>query len=279
VQPQLRSARQGLDGLLSSVEDPAAKKRLGDLLRPPILCATKVIVRGPTGPMGEQWSTQVWPAIHSLLERYPFNRAPNAHRDDPATFESFAAFFRPPDGTLGAFVTGPLSEYVTTGAAGVPIAKPGYIVDDDLLSCLKGCETITEAFFPTGEERGTKLAVLVDWSAPDITDVRFSIGSKVTALTKGEWSPSQKWAGEEARLSYNEAGTSQQILGRGSFSLFDLFDQLGGLRPTVTANYVARSTSIPLTVKVRSESRQDPLGADFFSRLRCPAEIHPTARP
>jgi type VI secretion system protein ImpL len=278
VQPQLRTARQGLEGLLSSVEDPAAKKRLGDLLRPPILCATKVIVGGPTGPMGEQWSAQVWPAIHSLLDRYPFNKAPNAHRDDPATFEAFAAFFRPPDGTLGAFVTGPLSEYVTAGAAGVPVAKPGYIVGDDLLSCLKGSESITEAFFPTGEERGTKLAVLVDWSASDITDVKFSIGSKITVLTKGEWSPSAKWAGEETRLSYSEAGTSQQILGRGSFSLFDLFDQLGGLRPTVTANYVARSTSFPLTVKVRSESRQDPFSADFFSRLRCPAEIHPTAR-
>lgn len=279
LQPQLRTARQGLDGLLSGVEDPAAKKRLRDLLSPPISCATQVVVRGPTGAMGDQWSTQVWPQIHGLLDRYPFNRAPNAHRDDPATFEAFAAFFRPPDGTLGAFVSGPLSEYVTSGAVGVPVAKPGYIIGEDLLSCLKGCQIIADAFFATGEERGTKLAILADWSAPDVTDVKFSIGSKVTPLTKGEWSPTLKWAGEEARLSYNQSGTSQQILGRGSFSLFDLFDQLGGLKPTMPANYLARSTSLPLTVKVRSVSRQDPFGADFFSRLRCPAQIHPMARP
>jgi type VI secretion system protein ImpL len=279
LQPQLRSAKQGLEGLLTSVEDPAIKKRLGDLLRPPVLCATQVAGGLPSGTVSEQWNKQVWPALRALLDRYPFTKAPNAKRDDPASFEAFAAFFRPPDGTLGAFVTGALSEYVTAGAAGVPVAKPGYIVGDDLLSCLKGCQGITQAFFPTGEERGTKVAVLVDWSASDITDVKFSIGSKVMALTKGDWSPSVKWAGEEARLSYTQTGTFQQISGRGSFSLFDLFDQLGGLKPTVAANYVARSTTLPLTVKLRSEARQDPFGADFFSRLHCPAAISPTLRP
>jgi type VI protein secretion system component VasK len=204
--------------------------------------------------------------------------APGALRVDAANFEAFAALFRPPDGSLWAFVSGPLSEYVTPGASGGPVAKPGYVVGDDLLSCLKACQSITEAFFPLGEERGTRLAVLVDWSSPDITDVKFSLGSKVMPLTKGDWSPTAKWAGEEARLSYNQAGTSQQILGRGSFSLFDLFDQLGGLKPTVTANYVASSTTLPLTVKLRSESKQDPFSADFFTRLKCPAEINPVPR-
>jgi type VI secretion system protein ImpL len=279
VKPQLRTAMQGLEGLLSSVEDPATKKRLGDLLKPPISCASKVIINGARGPISEQWRKQIWPPLQSLLERYPFNRAANAHRDDPATFDAFAAFFRPPDGTLGAFVTGPLAEYVTSGAAGAPVDKPGYVVGDDLLSCLRVSQDITEAFFPTGEEqRGTKLAVLVDWSVPDISDVKLTIGPKAIPLAKGDWSPTVKWAGEEARLSYTQAGTFQQISGRGSFSLFDLFDQLGGLKPTVTSNYVARSTTVPLTVKVRSESRQDPFVAGFFGQLRCPAEIHPMVR-
>jgi type VI secretion system protein ImpL len=278
VKAQLRTATQGLDGVLSSVDDSATKRRLRDLLSPPLSCAIQVIVHPvPTGP--DPWSTQVWPALKSLLGGYPFSKAPNVHRDDPASFEAFAAFFRPPDGTLGAFVTGPLSEYVSPGPAGVPVARPGYIVGDDLLSCLNASQRITQAFFAPGEDRGTRLAVLVDWSAPDITDVKFAIGAKVMTLTKGEWSPSTKWAGEEARLSYTEAGTSQQVTGRGSWSLFDLFDLLGGLKPTVTANYVARSTTLPLTVKVRSESRQDPFAADFFGRLHCPAEVHPAVRP
>jgi type VI protein secretion system component VasK len=279
VKPQLRTAMQGLEGLLSSVEEPATKKRLADLLKPPISCASKVIINGTRGPISEQWRKQIWPPLQSLLERYPFNRAPSAHRDDPATFDAFAAFFRPPDGTLEAFVAGPLAEYVTSGAAGVPVDKPGYVVGEDLLSCLRVCQSITEAFFPRAEEqRGTKLAVLADWSAPDISDVKFTLGPKFMPLTKGDWSPTFKWAGEGARLSYTQSGTFQQISGRGSFSLFDLFDQLGGLKPTVPSNYLARSTTVPLTVKVRSESRQDPFGGDFFARLRCPAEIHPMVR-
>jgi type VI secretion system protein ImpL len=280
VKGQVQKAMSELEGVLSSVDDSATKDTLRHLLTPPIECPISVINHPAGGPDGggDPWRTQVRPALQSLLDGYPFNKAPKAHRDDPASFEAFAAFFRPPDGTLGAFLAGPISDCVTLGPDGAT-AKPGYVVDADLLACLKNSESMMQAFFPTGEERGTKLAILVDWSAPDITDVKFSIGPTVMPLPKGEWSPSLKWAGQQVRLSYTEAGTFQQLTGRGSFSLFDLFDQLGGLTPTVTANYVARSTTLPLTVKVRSESRQDPFSPDFFGRLHCPTDARCTVRP
>ncbi|MCL2449485.1 MAG: hypothetical protein FWD17_11105, partial [Polyangiaceae bacterium] len=61
-------------------------------------------------------------------------------------------------------------------------------------------------------------------------------------------------------------------LGRHSFSLFDLFDHLGGLRPSSgRAHYT--SDCPPLTLKVRPEGKVDALRADFFLRLRCPADI------
>jgi type VI secretion system protein ImpL len=281
VKPQLTAARQGVEGLLSGIEDPAMKAGLGKLLMPPIEAANAVVHRSLSGSISDAWKQQVWPGLHPMLGRFPFNKGPNVRREDAPNFEAFAAFFRPPDGILWAFVKEPpFSDYVIQGAAG-PIAKPGAdLVGADVLSCLTVAQDITDAFFPPNEERGTKFAVLVDWSAPDITDAKFSVGAKAMVLTRGEWSPTIKWAGEDTRLSYSQAGTqSQQIIGRGSFSLFELFDQLGGLRPTVARNYVARPSTLPLTVKVRSEAKKDPFSPDFFSRLQCPAEVHPTPRP
>jgi type VI protein secretion system component VasK len=280
VEPQLVTARQGVEGLLNSVQDAPTKTSLTKLLTPPILAAKRVVLGGLSGTTADGWNKQVWPAISELVQRYPFNKGPNVRREDAANFEAFAAFFRPPDGTLWAFVKGPLfADYVTQGASGAPIAKPGYVVGGDVLTCLTAAQEITDAFFPPGEDRGTKLAILVDWSSPDITDVNFTLGSKSTPLSRGDWSPTMKWAGEGVRISYSQAGTSQQILGRGSFSLFDLFDQLGGLKPTVSRNYVARSTTLPITVKVRSEAKQDPFEPDFFARLHCPEEVHPMPKP
>jgi type VI secretion system protein ImpL len=280
IQTQLGTARRGVEGLLGGVDEPA-KGRLRKLLMPPIDAAKVVADRGHGGTISDGWRQQVWPFLAPLVDRYPFNRAPNARRDDAAGFEAFASFFKTPDGVLSAFVKGPLAEYVIQGAT-TYISKPGSpAAGGDLLSCLGVAQQISDAFFSSGEERGTKLAILVDWSAPDITDAKFLIGSQATPLVRGEWSPTLRWAGEEARLTFAQAtGQSQQIRGRGSFSLFDLFEQLGGLRPGgAKGNYVAKSSSWPLIVKLRSESRQDPFGDDFFSRLHCPAEIQFSSGP
>jgi type VI secretion system protein ImpL len=278
VQPQLATARRGVEGLVNGVEEPT-KDRLRKLLLPPVEAASGIVNSGVGGTISEGWNKQVWPVLHSLAETYPFDRAPNAHRENAANFEVFASFFKPPDGTLWGFVKGPLSDYVMQGVTSY-IVKPGAAsVGGEVLSCLGVAQEITDAFFAPGEDRGTKLAVLVDWSASDITDPKFSIGSKVTPLARGEWSPTLKWSGEETTLTFSQAGNqSQEIRGRGSFSLFDLFEQLGGLKPGgASRNYVAKSSSWPLIVKVRSESKEDPFGADFFSRLRCPSEVHPIA--
>ncbi|HEV3190336.1 MAG TPA: type VI secretion system membrane subunit TssM [Polyangiaceae bacterium] len=281
VKPQLTAARQGVEGLLGGIEDPATKAGLRKLLMPPLEAADVAVHRGLSGSISDAWKQQVWPTLHPLLGKFPFNKGPNVRREDAANFEAFAAVFRPPDGILWAFVKDPpFGDYVIQGAAG-PIPKPGAdSVGADVLSCLSVAQEITDAFFPPNEERGTKFAVLADWSAPEIADAKFSVGSKVMALTRGEWSSPIKWAGEDARLSYSQGGTqSQQVIGRGSFSLFDLFDQLGGLKPTVPRNYATKQSTLPLSIKVRSEARRDPFSPDFFSRLQCPAEIHPTPRP
>jgi hypothetical protein len=139
-------------------------------------------------------------------------------------------------------------------------------------ACLSAANEITHAFF--GDEPGMKLSVQVDWSASDVTEAKLWIGEKATVLPRGQWTAGLRWNGERARLEWQQAGQPTQEIGRHGFSLFHLMLQLGGLHATGSAGRgVYRAEAAPLTVEVRSDGRLDPFRPDFFTRLRCPADI------
>ena len=142
-----------------------------------------------------------------------------------------------------------------------------------MIKCLNVANEITGAFF--GAENGLKLAVLVDWSAPDVTEAKFLLDKKPTPLARGQWSP-VKWSGEsDVTLEWVQGGLPQDARGHDSFALFDLWKTLGGLKPAGVGVYSAQSP--PLTVKVRPVGDNDAFRADFFSRLECPPEIQTDA--
>jgi type VI protein secretion system component VasK len=196
-----------------------------------------------------------------------------------ASFEDFRGFFGP-DGTLWGFVKGNLADSVELDDAGYS-PKPGAPpLGGDLLSCLSVAQEITDAFFPAGDDPGLRFALEVDWSAPDLTEAKFYVGDKPTALPKAQWSSPLKWNGEGVRLEWTQGGRATQQIGRHSFSLFDLFEQLGGLKAsTIGRRGVYQTDFPPLVVKVRAEGKRDPFQATFFSRLHCPEEISIASQP
>jgi type VI protein secretion system component VasK len=270
LQAQFATAKRGVEGLLDGIEEPT-KGRLKQLLMPPVEGTARVGTSQGVHSASDDWKTTVWDALHTeLIDHFPFNSG--IHVREAANFDQFVSFFQP-DGILWGFVHTRLADWIEPGAHGY-VVKPGAdALGGDLLTCLSVAQEITDAFFVPGEDRGMKLSVHADWSSPDVTEAKFWIGGKATPLPKGEWSPTLKWAGEDARLDWTQSGHVTQQIGRHAFSLFDLFQQLGGLKPGGSRGlYVVEFP--PLTLKIRSDGREDALRADFFSRLHCPADIH-----
>jgi hypothetical protein len=109
-----------------------------------------------------------------------------------------------------------------------------------------------------------------------VTAAKFWIESKDTPLPRAEWSGPIRWSGEDVRVEWQQDGRPTEELGRHSFSLFDLFDHLGGLKPSPGSRSIYTSECPPLSLKLRPEGKIDALRSDFFSRLRCPEEVRVT---
>ncbi len=266
---QFATAKQGVEALLDGLQEPS-KSKLFRLLMPPVDGTVKVTETGRVDSTSSEWKKKVWNAWDGKLSKlFPFNRATH----EAANYEDFRSFFQP-GGTLWTFVQANLADWVELGDA-VYAAKPGANpLGPEVLSCLTVAREIADAFFPSGEDPGLRFSVLADWTAPDVTEAKFWIGDKSTPLPRSQWSPPLRWNGEGVRLEWVQAARPTQEIGRHSFSLFDLFEQLGGLKPAEGGRRGLYAADYPpLIVKVRSDGKKDGLKADFFSRLACPPEI------
>jgi type VI secretion system protein ImpL len=266
----------GVEGLLDGVQEPL-KRKLKVLLIPPVAGTIRVTQQTRTGSTSTEWQKKVWDAWDSKLRKLsPFSGTPA--KREAAAFGDFRTFFQP-DGTLWGFVKGNLADSVELADSGYS-SKPGAAaLSGDLLSCLSTAQEISDAFFPAGDEAGLRFSMQVDWSAPDLTEAKFYIGDKATALPRAQWSSPLKWNGEGVRLEWTQGGRSTQELGRHSFSLFDLFEQLGGLKPTGAKRGVYQMEFPPLIVKVRAEGRRDPFQSGFFTRLHFPEQVSLESQP
>jgi type VI secretion system protein ImpL len=267
-QTPFSEASTGVAALLDGIEEPT-RGRLWRLLMPPVMGGVSAAKAEGASTLSDDWKSGVWNAWDQKLRgHFPFT----AHAD-AADFGQFAAFFKP-DGLLWGFVKSHLADRVEENGEGRYVVRQGADpVAPDLLNCLSTAQEITDAFFAAGEDPGLKLSVQADWTASNVTAAKFWVGAKDTALPKSQWAGPVKWLGEDVRVEWQEDGRPTQELGRHSFSLFDLFDHLGGLRPTGSGRSIYSSDCPPLTVKLRPEGKVDALRADFFTRLRCPGEI------
>jgi len=216
------------------------------------------------GHLNTDWKTGVLTFWHDQLNsRWPFNKKVQ----DVADFQDFQKFFQPGTGILWDFVNKSLKDTLELSGTHY-IAKTDAVPSPpaDVLVCLNFAKEISDAFF--GSDNGLKLAVWVDWSAPDVTGATFLLDKKPTPLVKGQWSP-VKWSGEtEVTLEWVQGGLHQDVSGYHSFALFDLFRNLGGLKAAGNGMYSVQSP--PISVKVRAAGDNDVFRADFFSKLNCP---------
>jgi type VI secretion system protein ImpL len=273
-QTPFSEASTGVAALLDGIEEPT-RGRLWRMLMPPVMGGVTAAKAEGASTLSDDWKSGVWNAWDQKLRaHFPF-----APHTDAADFGQFAAFFKP-DGLLWGFVKSHLADRVEENGEGRYVVRQGADpIAADLLGCLSTAREITDAFFPTGEDPGLKLSVQADWTASNVTAAKFYIGSKDTALPKSQWAGPVRWLGEDVHIEWQEDGRPTQELGRHSFSLFDLFEHLGGLRQSGSGRSIYGCDCPPLTVKIRPEGKVDALRADFFTRLRCPGEIRGGASP
>ncbi len=268
LQGPIAEAEAGVDELLDSTGEPTHGALLR-LLMPPVRGSVLSKRKPGQASVAEEWNSGVWTVWDQKLSKhFPF------HGGDAANFGDFAAFFKP-DGVLWGFVHTYLADAVEQKGDGHYVSKGTDPVTPAGLDCLTVAQEITDAFFE-GQDSGLRLSVQADWTAPDIKDAKFWIGQKDTALPQGQWSALLHWFGEDVRVEWQQGGRPTQEFGRHSFSLFDLFAHLGGLRPAPSAHSLYAVDCPPLTLKVRSDGRVDPFRDDFFSRLRCPPQVRMT---
>jgi hypothetical protein len=269
-QSPFTEASTGAAALLDGVEEPT-RGRLWRLLMPPVMGGVQAAKAEGVSSLSDDWKSSVWTAWdQKLKDRYPFARPSRA---EPAGFADFATFFRP-DGVLWTFVHARLGDWVEERGDGRYLPKPGAdALGGDALACLTVAQEITDAFFGSGEDPGLKISVQADWNAPDVSNAKFFVGAKDTALPKGQWAGPIRWFGEDVHVEWQQQGRPTEELGRHSFSLFDLFDHLGGLKPVEAGRSLYASDCPPLTLKLRPEGRSDALRGDFFARLHCPEEL------
>jgi type VI secretion system protein ImpL len=271
TQTQFVEASTGVEALLDGIEEPT-HGRLRRLLLPPVEGTATVARTEGYNSVSMDWKTTVYKAYsEQLIELFPFK----GNAQQAVNFADFSGFFHPESGILWAFVKARLGDQVELGGGGTYVSKPG---SDPLapavLACLTAAQDITDAFFPAGEEPGVKFSFQADWSATDVTEAKLLIGAKPTPLPRGQWAGPIKWFGDDAKLEWVQGGQPTDQIGRHSFSLYDLFKQIGGLTPLSGGRsgiYVGESP--PLSIKVRSSGKADPFRADFFAKLRCPPEI------
>lgn len=274
--PQLpfTEASTGVAALLDGIEEPT-RGRLWRLLMPPVMGGALAAKAEGASALSADWRSAVWTAWDKLRSRYPFTRSGHA---EPANFADFAAFFRP-DGTLWGFVHAHLGDAVEANGEGKYVPKPSADpLAPDLLTCLTVAQEITDAFFSPGEDPGLKLSIQADWTASDVAGAKWWVGSKEAALPRAQWAGPIRWFGEDVRVEWQQGGRPTQELGRHAFSLFDLFDHLGGLKASASGRPTYTSECPPLTLKLRPEGKVDALRPDFFQRLHCPQDVRVSSR-
>jgi type VI secretion system protein ImpL len=269
--PEFARARRGVEALLDGLQEPI-KGKLNRLLLPPVEGTIKVTETGRTDSMSAEWEKKVWSAWDGKLRRvFPFSGTPAVR--EAAAFEDFRSFFQP-DGILWGFFKANLADSVELTDSGYKPKPASTPPAPDLLSCLSIAQEVSDAFFPAGEDPGLRFSLQIDWSATDVTESKFYIAEKPTVLPKSQWSAPLKWNGESVRLEWVQGGRPTQEIGRHSFSLFDLFEQLGGLKPSPGGRRGLYEVEFaPLVLKVRADGKSDPFRAAFFTRLRCPQEL------
>jgi len=272
MQAPFIEAKAAVQELLDGTREPL-RSNLSRILMPPVMGAVSAVKAEGATSLATDWRSDVWTAWNDKLSRkYPFRAGADA-----ANFSDFAAFFKP-DGILWGFVHGHLGDAVEATGDGRYAAKRGTDpVAADGLQCLTVAQEITDAFFQ-GQDVGLRFAIQADWTASDVKDAKAVVGGKETPLQQGQWSAVLRWFGEDMRIEWQQGGRPTQEFGRHSFSLFDLFVHLGGLKPLPSNPSIYSSECPPLMIKIRGEGRADPFRPDFFSRLRCPEEIR-IARP
>ena len=148
---------------------------------------------------------------------------------------------------LWGFVKTHLADRVEENGEGRYVVKQGADpVSGELLGCLSIAREITRRVLRCG--RGPRPQDLRSGRLDRVERHRGEVlgrGQGHARSPRASGPGRSRWLGEDVRIEWQEDGRPTQELGRHSFSLFDLFEHLGGLRPTGSGRSIYASDCPP----------------------------------
>jgi type VI secretion system protein ImpL len=281
-QAELARTAAGVERLLNGV-DAGTRLLLDPLLMNPIRGGRQGVITSGNEMLQEKWQKEVyelWSA--KLAPRYPFSDA----AAEEVSLPEFSDFFRPTAGALWKFYDKNLTDYLDrTGNnfALKPTVEAGSL-RADFLRCLNLAAEITDALYGTAPEPLVSFALRMHSVGAQVSEITFRVDGQATVYRNEpeRWVGAQ-WPGKgtprAASIQVKGAGFTDEIARSGDFGFFRLLAASGGLKGggadgALVANFtLSRPGLASVPVDFRPAKAVHPFHADFFRRLRCPAEV------
>jgi len=287
-QAELARTAGGVERLLNGV-DAQTRLLLDPLLMNPIRGSKQGVITTGNAILQEKWQKEVYELWSGKLAgRYPF--ADGAAEE--VSLAEFSDFFRPTAGALWKFYDKNLTEYLErTGNtfALKPTVEPGSF-RPDFLRCLNQAAEITDALYGTAPEPLVSFGLRMHSVGAQVSEITFRVDGQATVYRNEpeRWVGAQ-WPGKgtprAASIQVKGAGFTDETARSGDFGFFRLLAAGGGLKSgsgdgSLVASFgLTRPGLSAVPVDFRPAKAVHPFHADFFRRLKCPAEVLQGGQP
>ena len=288
-QAELARTAAGVERLLNGV-DAGTRLLLEPLLMNPIRGGRQGVITTGNAILQEKWQKEVYELWSGkLAPRYPFTDG----AAEEVSLAEFSDFFRPTAGALWKFYDKNLAEYLdrTGNAFSLKPSVDAGSFRPDFLRCLNQAADITDALYGAAPEPLVTFGLRMHSVGAQVSEITFRVDGQATVYRNEpeRWVGAQ-WPGKgtprAASIQVKGAGFTDETARSGDFGFFRLLAASGGLKPgagdgSLVANFtLTRPGLSSVPVDFRPAKAVHPFHADFFRRIKCPAEIlHESAPP
>ncbi|HMI87896.1 MAG TPA: type VI secretion system membrane subunit TssM [Polyangiaceae bacterium] len=281
-QSELARTAAGVERLLNGV-DAGTRLLLEPLLMNPIRGGRQGVITTGNAILQEKWQKEVYELWSGkLAPRYPF--ADGAGEE--VSLAEFSDFFRPTGGALWKFYDKNLTEYLdrTGNAFALKATVEAGSFRPDFLRCLSHAAEISDALYGTAPEPLVSFGLRMHSVGAQVSEITFRVDGQATVYRNEpeRWVGAQ-WPGKgtpkAASIQVKGAGFTDETARSGDFGFFRLLAASGGLKAagadgSLVANFsLTRPGLAAVPVDFRPAKAVHPFHADFFRRLKCPAEV------
>jgi len=259
---------------------------IAPLLEQPLRQTWVAILRDAGLHLDGLWRTQVSDAFHRDLQ----NSFPLSQGGNDVSLATWAAYFKPHDGSLDAFYEIELKMFLNAQADGVaPRNLMGAQVpfSATFLDFIAKVNTIRQAFFAPGSPDVGLTFDLTPDATPGVTESMLEIdGQQIRYRNESPVPYSLTWpsktAAPHARLSISLTGTGErpEIPGiEGEWALFHLLSKATITAQSATSYTVTWSlpgsdgTKHDVRYKLQARSFKNPFATNFFRGIVCPDKV------